>query len=123
MRILVVDDSRAMRALVMRVLRAAGFQDLTEAGSGAEALDSLRASAAASPFDFVLSDWNMPEMGGLELLRALLAEGPRVPLGFVTSECTDDIRALALSSGARFIVHKPFSPEGLQSALNTALAS
>ncbi len=119
MRILVVDDSRAMRSLVCRALKSAGYQDLSEAGNGTEALASLK----AQPFDFVLTDWNMPEMDGLSLLRALQVTAPTLKVGMVTSECTTEMIATARGAGACFVVNKPFTPEALKQALEQALAS
>lgn len=117
MKILVVDDSRVMRSLVVRTLRAAGHEDLTEACSGAQALEAVRVTT----YDFVLTDWNMPEMDGLQFLQAARAEGNQVPVGFVTSECTTQMIELALGNGARFVVNKPFTPDSLNQALNVAL--
>ena len=72
MKVLIVDDSRAMRMIVKRTLRQAGFSGLhvEEAGNGKEALESIEAGAP----DLVLTDWNMPEMTGIELLHALQAK-------------------------------------------------
>jgi two-component system chemotaxis response regulator CheY len=117
MKILVVDDSRVMRSLVVRTLKAAGYEDLVEACSGAEALVAVRATR----FDFVTTDWNMPEMDGLQFLQAARAEGITVPVGFVTSECTTSMIDLALSNGAKFVCNKPFTPESLSAALAGAL--
>jgi two-component system, chemotaxis family, chemotaxis protein CheY len=119
MRILVVDDSRAMRSLVCRALKAAGFEQLAEAGNGAEALASLQ----AQPFDFVLTDWNMPEMDGLALVKAIQSDRPSLKVGMVTSECTAEMISTARAAGARFVVHKPFTPEALKQALEQAIAS
>jgi two-component system chemotaxis response regulator CheY len=119
MKILVVDDSKVMRSLVVRVLKAAGYTDLTEACSGKEALAVVRAAS----FDFVLTDWNMPEMDGLQFLQTIMAEGPRVPVGFVTSECTTQMIELAQSSGAKFVVNKPFTAEILSKALQGAMGA
>ena len=68
-KILIVDDSKAMRMIVRRTLRQAGLEDneLDEAANGAEALDALRRAS----FDLVLSDWNMPVMSGIELLQTM----------------------------------------------------
>ncbi len=118
MRILVVDDSKAMRSLVCRALKAAGFEQLTEACNGAEAL----ATWNAQPFDFVLTDWNMPEMDGLTLVKTLCAGRPGMPIGMVTSECTEDQIAAAREAGARFVVNKPFTAEALKQALVQATA-
>jgi two-component system, chemotaxis family, chemotaxis protein CheY len=119
MKILVVDDSRVMRSLVVRVLKAAGYTDLAEAGSGKEALAAVRAGG----FDFVLTDWNMPEMDGLTFLKILQSEGPKLPVGFVTSECTGQMIALAQAEGARFVVNKPFTAETLSQALTGAMGA
>ncbi|HEY8339511.1 MAG TPA: response regulator, partial [Egibacteraceae bacterium] len=90
---------------------------LLEASNGLEALEVI---ASEQP-DLVLSDWNMPEMSGIDLLDALAAEGTSVAFGFVTSESTPDMYARAMSSGAKFLVSKPFTPESLESALAGAL--
>jgi two-component system chemotaxis response regulator CheY len=119
MRILIVDDSRAMRMIVRRTLRQAGYEDHTvlEAASGPEALASVR----GAPPDLILCDWNMPEMTGLEVLETLKGEGNPVKFGFVTSESSPDMRARAMSAGADFMVTKPFTPEALQSVLDPIL--
>ena len=116
MEFLIVDDSRAMRMILTRVLRKAGYEDSTfrEAADGAEGLAAVR---DARP-DLVLSDWNMPEMSGIELLRALRAEGVDVPFGFVTSESTPEMRETAMAAGASFLVAKPFTADAFQEALS-----
>ena len=84
MKILIVDDSKAMRMIVQRTLKQAGFENIQplEANNGLEALQVVDQQQP----DLVLSDWNMPEMKGIELLQALRANGKQVPLGFITSE-------------------------------------
>lgn len=117
MNILVVDDSRAMRAIIKRALsslrRFAGAR-FREAADGREALAAIE----ADPPDLVISDWNMPEMSGIELLQALNDAGIRVPFGFVTSESTPEMHELAKAHGAQFMVSKPFTPESLERALH-----
>ena len=115
MKILIVDDSRAMRGIVKRSLRQAGFGDweVQEAENGKAALAQID---AASP-DLVLADWNMPEMTGIELLRTLRGEGSRVKLGFVTSESTPAIQKEARDADALFVLSKPFTPDQLREAL------
>lgn len=119
MRVLIVDDSRAMRMILRRTLREAGFghHETEEAADGAAALARLRAGGV----DLVLSDWNMPQMNGIELLRALRGEQMQVPFGFVTSEGTDAIRAEALRAGALFVITKPFAPEDFLEPLMAVL--
>ena len=116
MKVLVVDDSKAMRKIVTRALTAIdAYRDATvvEAENGREALDVIEAEAP----DLVLSDWNMPEMSGIELLEALSERGSGVRFGFVTSESTPDMFDRASAAGAAFLVSKPFTPESLGQAL------
>lgn len=115
MRILIVDDSKAMRLIVRRHLRQAGLDghEIEEAVSGKDALDKIRVSAP----QVVLSDWNMPEMTGIELLEALGKEGIKLLFGFVTSEGTPEMRSRAAAAGAKFLIAKPFSPEDFETAL------
>ena len=119
MKVLIADDSKVMRQIVKRTLRQAGYADaeVTEAGNGREALDVI---AAGAP-DLVLSDWNMPEMNGIELLLALRAQGHPVPFGFVTSEGSPEMRDQAQSAGALFLVSKPFTPDSFREALAPVL--
>jgi two-component system chemotaxis response regulator CheY len=116
MKILVVDDSRAMRMIVKRTL--AGIDSLktatiVEAADGREALDVIDGQAP----DLVLSDWNMPEMTGIELLETLNERGSTVTFGFVTSESTPQMYDRATAAGAKFLVSKPFTPQSLAEAL------
>jgi two-component system chemotaxis response regulator CheY len=115
MKILIADDSRVMRQIVLRTLRQAGFgnHDFVEASDGADALDKV---VTEGP-DLVLSDWNMPHKTGIELLRDLRGTGNQVPFGFVTSEGSPEMRQTAEAAGAMFLIAKPFTPESFESAL------
>lgn len=115
MRILIVDDSRAMRMMVKRVLGQVGMRDLEldEASNGREALEMIQ----ANPPDLVLSDWNMPEMSGIELLRGLNDAGVSVPFGFVTSESTAEMREEAILAGSKFLIAKPFTVTSFSEAI------
>ncbi len=115
MKLLIVDDSKAMRMLVRRALRQAQIGDHTieEATNGQEALTKLRAER----FDIVLADWNMPEMNGLALLQAAKGEGLAPRFGFITSESSEATHNLALENGAEFLITKPFTPEAVRNAL------
>jgi two-component system, chemotaxis family, chemotaxis protein CheY len=119
MHILVVDDSRAMRMIVVRTLRQAGFEGLSisEAADGREAFDAIKAGRP----DLVLSDWNMPVMSGIELLDALRRSGDTVPFGFVTSEGSEAMRKRAASAGALFLIAKPFNADTFRDALRPVL--
>ena len=109
MHALVIDDSRALRRILGEMLRQVGFQ-VTEAGNGREGLAAVRSS---TPLDVVLVDWNMPEMNGLEFVRAVRADDQyaRLPLMMVTTETETEQMVTALAAGANEYVMKPFSRE------------
>ena len=94
-KILVADDSKVMRQIVVRTLRQAGYggHDIVEAENGRDCLEK----ALAEKPDLILSDWNMPEMNGIDCLAALRGSGSTIPFGFVTSEGSEDMRARARS--------------------------
>jgi two-component system, chemotaxis family, chemotaxis protein CheY len=119
MRILIVDDSKAMRLIVKRTLRQAGYGDHTvdEAEDGKEALEAI----LKAPPDLVLTDWNMPNMTGIELMEALKTQCPTVKAGFVTTEGTPEMRKRATDAGALFLITKPFTPENFKEALDRVL--
>ncbi|WP_447643258.1 response regulator [Nocardioides zeae] len=121
MKILVADDSRVMRQIVVRTLRQAGWggHDIVEAENGRHALDLVGTEAP----DLVLSDWNMPEMTGIDLLSALRSSGQQVTFGFVTSEGSDSMRERAAAAGAAFLIAKPFTPEAFDEALRGAVGA
>jgi two-component system chemotaxis response regulator CheY len=119
MKILIVDDSKAMRMIVSRALRHADLgTDVMEASNGSEAMKLLQSTVP----DLILCDWNMPEMSGLELLEALKMKGIDVKFGFVTSESTQAMRAKALDAGALFLISKPFTNETFAAQLAPVLA-
>ncbi|MCA9548642.1 MAG: response regulator [Myxococcales bacterium] len=119
MKILVVDDSKAMRAIVHRALRQAGFANLEvlEASNGKEGLDRAKSDQP----ELIISDWNMPEMTGIEFLKALRGDGVEIPFGFVTSLGTPAMQAEAVSAGASFFITKPFRPETFEVVLGPYL--
>ena len=119
MKILVTDDSRVMRQIVIRTLRQAGYDDhdIIQAEDGREALEMV---GSEKP-DLVLSDWNMPEMTGIECLQALRASGSAVPFGFVTSEGSPEMREKAANAGALFLIAKPFTADTFRDALDGVL--
>lgn len=119
MKILVADDSKVMRQIVIRTLRQAGHggHEVVEAGDGRELVDLV---ASEHP-DLVLSDWNMPEMTGIDALVTLRQTGSEVPFGFVTSEGSEEMRARAAAAGALFLIAKPFTAETFDAALGTVL--
>ncbi|RKS80187.1 two-component system chemotaxis response regulator CheY [Motilibacter peucedani] len=119
MKILIADDSKVMRQIVTRTLRQAGYDghDIVEAVDGKDAFEKVVAEAP----DLVLSDWNMPNMTGIELLDALRGAGNAVRFGFVTSEGSPEMRGRAEASGALFLIAKPFTPEAFRDALDAVL--
>ncbi len=116
MNILIVDDSRAMRMIVKKTLRDAGYDDLdiTEAEDGAKGLERVREDTP----DLILSDWNMPNMNGPEFLKAIKSEGYDKPFGFVTTEATSEMRSIADEAGADFLIAKPFTADSFSDALD-----
>jgi two-component system chemotaxis response regulator CheY len=69
----------------------------------------------------ILSDWNMPEMSGIDFLRKLRGENNQTPFGFITSEASKKFKDVAMSHGANFIIVKPFSVDDVQAALDPIL--
>lgn len=119
MKILVVDDSRAMRAIVHRTLRQAGFSNLevVEAGNGKEALDKVHEEHP----QLIICDLNMPVMNGLEFLQTLRADGDETPFGFVSSLGNTAKQQEAIGAGASFFITKPFRPETFEVVLGPFL--
>jgi two-component system, chemotaxis family, chemotaxis protein CheY len=118
-RALIVDDSRAVRMILARNLRELGYQT-AEAGDGVEALRVL--TAGPGGFSLALVDWNMPEMNGMELLRAVRADARLAGLTviMVTTETEVEHMAAALEAGANEYVMKPFTREILFDKLQLA---
>ena len=110
MQAMVVDDSRAMRMLMGRLLKDIGYE-VAEAGDGSQALDSLRERLAANPVQLALVDWNMPEMSGIELVEAVRADpafaGLRIVMVTTETELSQVMRAL--EAGADEYLMKPFT--------------
>lgn len=115
MDILIVDDSRAMRMIVKKTLRDAGFDahDFHEAEDGAKGLEQVK---EITP-DLILSDWNMPNMNGIDFLRALKEDGDTTKFGFITTEATTEMRDMATDAGASFLISKPFTVESFEETL------
>ena len=115
-RALIVDDSRAIRSMLRRLVTGLGFEVL-DAGNGAEALDILRDEA--TPLDLVLADWNMPVMDGLTLVKTMRSEArfADVVVLMVSSESDPDNVARALMKGADDYIIKPLTAEILAGKL------
>ena len=112
MRFLVIDDSLPMRRIMQNVLARLGHTDVVLAANGREALKRID----SEPIDFVITDWYMPEMNGLEFLRTLRAkEATRnVPIVVVTANASKNDVAQAVELGVNAYVLKPFTAEVLR---------
>jgi two-component system chemotaxis response regulator CheY len=119
--ILIVDDSIPMRAVVKKVIKASGFDigDFFEAGNGKEALQVLDEQW----LDLVLTDYNMPDMNGLELLKAMKSSDTLadIPVVIVTTEGSELRMEEFLQQGATAYIKKPFTPEQIKAHLNRIL--
>ncbi|MEW9900027.1 chemotaxis response regulator CheY [Chitinivorax sp. PXF-14] len=116
MRFLVVDDFSTMRRIVRNLLKELGFGNVDEAEDGQVALHKLK----NSQFDFVVSDWNMPNMSGIELLKAVRADAGLKDLPFlmITAEAKKENIIEAASAGASGYIVKPFTAATLDEKLN-----
>lgn len=109
---LVVDDTRTMRKIVTKVLHELEFKNVEEANDGRTALPKLKAAVETGvPFDFVISDWNMPDMSGLDLLEACRSEPKLKNILFmlVTAEGEQTNFTMAIQSGVTDYIMKPFT--------------
>ena len=116
MKILVVDDMSTMRRIVKNIMKQLGFANVEEAENGQDALEKLRASS----FGFVISDWNMPVMTGIEMLRAIRADAAikAIPVLMVTAEAQQENLIEAVKAGVSNYIVKPFTAETLQEKIN-----
>ncbi len=115
MKVLVVDDSGVIRKIISRALGELGINDVKEAGDGQQALDIF---GDGSAFDLVITDWNMPVMNGLELVRTIRATGSRVPIMMVTTKSERGNVLEAIQAGINDYVIKPFERENLREKLD-----
>jgi len=120
MKFLVVDDSVTMRRIIINSLNRIGYTDCIEAADGAEALDRFDASV-----DFIITDWNMPTVGGLEMVRRLREreDGGRVRIIMVTTRASRDDIVAAAQAGVNNYVVKPFTPQVLKEKIDQVLAA
>ena len=112
MKILVVDDMVTMRRIVKNILKQLGFGNVDEAENGQEALQKLKADT----FGFVVSDWNMPVMTGIDMLRAIRADEKlkAIPVLMVTAEAQQSNLIEAVQAGVSNYIVKPFTAEVMQ---------
>jgi two-component system, chemotaxis family, chemotaxis protein CheY len=119
MKFLVVDDSPTMRRIMINSLKGIGYSEIIEANDGIEAYDKL----IAEPVDFIITDWNMPNMTGIELTRKIRTTDTikTLPIIMVTTRgLKEDILEALKASVNNFIV-KPFTPQILKEKINSVL--
>lgn len=116
LKFLVVDDFSTMRRIVRNLLKELGFQNVDEAEDGVVALSKLR----GSQFDFVVSDWSMPHMTGIDLLKEIRADDnlKHLPVLMVTAEAKKENIVSAAQAGANGYIVKPFTAVTLEEKLN-----
>jgi two-component system chemotaxis response regulator CheY len=116
LKILVVDDFSTMRRIVRNLLKELGYTNVDEAEDGVAALQKLN----GSNFQFVVTDWNMPNMTGIELLRAIRADAAlkNLPVLMITAEAKKENIIEAAQSGASGYIVKPFTAGTLEEKLN-----
>ena len=119
MKFLVVDDSATMRRILVNSLQRIGYSDCVEAGDGREALERFDASIG-----FVITDWNMPILSGLDFARALRArpDGKNVPMLMVTTRSVKEDIIAAIEAGVNNYIVKPFTPHVLKEKIDAVVA-
>ena len=114
-RVLVVDEFESMRRIVRQLLHDMGFRDITLADDGSTALAMLRQGS----FGLLVTDWHMPQMDGIDLVRAVRAD-PRlhpIPILMVSAQATREQIVEAVNAGVNDYVVKPFTPQTLQAKI------
>jgi two-component system chemotaxis response regulator CheY len=120
MKILVVDDFPTQRKLIKRTLLALGFENVVEATDGVDALEKLQSDQEV---EFIICDWHMPKMMGIDLLRTLRADDKyrRMPFLMVTAETKKENIIEAARAGVSNYIAKPFTVEALQEKMQDIL--
>jgi two-component system chemotaxis response regulator CheY len=113
-KVLVVDDSGVMRKIIVRALNNCGVTDVIEAGDGVEAL----AKMSEGPVDLVMTDWNMPNKNGLQLLQEIRGSGNAVPVIMITTEAEAGRVKEAIAAGVSDYLAKPFENDMLKQKID-----
>lgn len=119
MKILVVDDFSTMRRIIKNILREIGYSNVEEADDGSTALEKLKGGG----FDFVVTDWNMPIMPGIELLKAIRLDPvlKETPVLMVTAEAAKENVVIAVQAGVNNYIVKPFTAAALKERIDLIL--
>lgn len=120
LKILAVDDSPTMRRIIINTLKRAGYGDVMEATDGKDALAKLK----VEKFNFVITDWNMPEMDGLTFVTKMRSDAQYkdTPILMVTTRSVKDDIVEALKAGVNNYIVKPFTPDTLKQKIEQVLA-
>ncbi len=118
MKALVVDDSAVMRKVLIGALSRANITDVDQAADGAEAVQKVQ----EADYDIILMDWNMPNMLGIDALKAIRAMGKTMPIIMVTTEAEKSRVLEALKAGATNYVIKPFEPNTIVGKIQEVLS-
>jgi two-component system chemotaxis response regulator CheY len=113
MRVLVADDSGIMRKIIIRSLNSVGVTDIVEAADGQEAINAYN-----SEIDLILTDWNMPNKSGLDVVTEIRATGSTVPIIMVTTEAQKGQVIAAIQAGVSDYLTKPFEADDLRAKLD-----
>ncbi|HOV98537.1 MAG: response regulator [Bacteroidetes bacterium] len=121
MKFLVVDDSLTMRRIVINALKTLGYEGIVEASDGKEAIAKLMTEGV----NFVITDWNMPEMNGLELTKWLRSnpQFENIPILMVTTRGNKDDVIEAMKARVNNYIVKPFTPQGLKEKIEQVMKS
>jgi len=121
MKILIVDDSLTIRRIITNALKTVGFSDTIEASNGKEALEKL----TTGKVDFIITDWNMPEMNGLDLIKEVRANPlySSMPILMITTRGTERDVVEALQAKVNSYIMKPFTPQELKEKIEGILKS
>ena len=120
MKVLIIDDMAVMRKYTKKALRDVGLKNIHEAANGKEAFEFVQnAHGSGDPVEFIISDWNMPVMSGLNLLELLRSDKrfSNIPFLMVTAEASGDQVKAAIDKGVDHYIVKPFSPDILRNKL------
>jgi two-component system, chemotaxis family, chemotaxis protein CheY len=120
LKIIAVDDSPTMRRIIINTLKRAGFEDVIEASDGKDALAKMKVEKV----NFVITDWNMPEMDGLTFVTTLRStdEFKGLPVLMVTTRSVKEDIVEAMKAGVNNYIVKPFTPETLKAKIDQILA-
>lgn len=119
MKCLVVDDSATMRRIVVNALKSIGYDNVVEAGDGSDALQKCDGT-----IELVITDWNMPVMGGLEFVKGLRANPAhtKTPILMVTTRSVKEDILQAVEAGVSSYILKPFTPQVLKEKIDQVLS-